>query len=77
MDPQPIHVHTGVPLLYINRNTLVLEGVSDDSRDQAEQVIMQLQKCVSFFSYRLEQRKHNLLNMKNLYWNLWERQNYL
>lgn len=28
----------GVPLLYINRNTLVLEGVSDDSRDQAEQI---------------------------------------
>ena len=33
-----INVHTGVPLLYINRNTLILEGVSDNSRDQAEQV---------------------------------------
>ncbi|XP_065910465.1 rRNA-processing protein UTP23 homolog [Dysidea avara] len=28
----------GVPLLYINRNTIVLEGVSDTSRDQAKQI---------------------------------------
>ena len=33
------HIHTGVPLLYINRNTLVLEGASDASHDQAEQVV--------------------------------------
>ena len=32
-------MHSGVPLLYINRNTLVLEGVSDASHDQAEQVV--------------------------------------
>ena len=34
-----IIIHTGVPLLYINRNTLVLEGASNASHDQAKQVV--------------------------------------